>query len=883
MSPADSGTQDTDLTGTHVGRFLVRRRIGGGGMGEVYLAEDTLLPRLVALKRLASQLRGDHASQSRLLNEARLASMVTHTHLARVYDAFERNDETFIVMEYVEGESLGQRLRRGRLGSLEWRRIASEVASALEAAHRAGIVHGDLKPDNVLLEAATGAAKVCDFGVARRVTALASTDTTQLGSAPIAPMSGTPAYMAPEVLLGEAASAASDVFALGVLCCEMATGVSPFSAGSLIATANKVLNDTLPDLSDTDVPEALRPLVASMADKTPASRPTAAGVLQALNNERHTSPPVAPSPFQTADRSEASRRPGSTDVDRRRSRILIAGGVGTLVVALALVLTFVTGTRRPAPAVDTTGDLLNGQDSKNLVVLQFTTTGEESIGEGLITGLTETLHARLSEVTAGSSLQLIAPRSSSGSVITVADARAELGAHVVLSGSVQRSDGRLRVSLVLTDAGSGRLIRGDSMTVADDDPFEIQDQVVRSVARLLVAPELPAVGAAERSGTKSGRAYEHYLQGRGYLRDYDRLERVELAVAAFERALTFDDQYALAHAGLGEASWRTFELTRDVAWVERARDACTRATSLGEALPEAEACTAMIQGGTGSNAEAAAGLERALAVDGTNELWMSMLATAYERLGRHAEAEATHRRAISLRPKAWTGYNELGTFYVRQRRYAEAAEAFSMVVELAPDSFRGHANLGVVYFAQGVMDSAVTAFERSMAIRPNFQAASNLGTAAFARRDYARAVIAFERASALNEREYRVWINLGDAYLWNGSGWQAHEAFTKACGLLDERVRVNPNDPQVLIALGECSAALGRTSDAQGYLDRAVAAAPESPLLLLRAGVVTEFFFGRRAQALALVRRARRAGLSDAELARVQALEDLRGELAVRE
>ncbi len=703
-SDVESRTPHPDLTGTKVGRFLVRRKLGHGGMGEVYLADDTLLPRPVALKRLAPQLLGDVASQARLLNEARLASVVTHAHFARIYDAFERGDETFIVMEYVDGESLRQQLKRGPLPEAEMRRVVGQVASAVQAAHEAGIIHGDLKPDNVLIEASSGTVKVCDFGIARRVPAVTSNETTALGVANTLAFSGTPGYMAPEVLLGEGAVPASDIFALGVMCCEILTGANPFSAASVIATANRVLNEPLPDLAARGVPRALADLVSHMADKTAAARPSAREVVAALSVLGTGEWAMARADGAGSERAGQTRA-GPASMPRRTG--LTAAAVATLVALVALGV-WTARTERPvAPTAGHALDLSSASAPRNLVILPFQVVGDEPVSLGLATGLTETVSAHLTQITTDGTLQVIAPRlGARAAELTAADARADLGAHVVLSGTIQRAGSRLRVNMVLTDAAAARQLGGDSVTVAGDDPFALQDQVVRGVARLL-AVDATRMNRPADHGTRNRLAFDRYLQGRGYLREYDRLERVEQAVALFKEALGFDEHFALAHAGLGEAYWRQFELTREPTWVDRARQSCESAASIDRLRPEADACLAMVLGGTGRNEEAAAAFERALKADGTNEVWVSSLASTYERLGRPGEAEATHKRAIALRPNAWTGYNELGTYYFRRRQYAEAASMFSRVVALAPDSFRGHANLGAAHYARGALDDAL--------------------------------------------------------------------------------------------------------------------------------------------------------------------------------
>ncbi len=261
-----------DLTGTRVDRYEIRSRLGAGGMGEVYLAEDTKLKRAVALKRLAAPLRSNPRSHMRFLREAQRASALNHPHIAAVYDVREEKGETFLVLEYVEGITLRQRLREP-IGVEEALRIATQCAEALGAAHEKGIAHHDIKPENIMLTP-SGAVKVLDFGVAKGFSVPDQNAPTQSFEPVTHSLSGTPAYMAPEVLLEKEADGRADIFSLGVVLYELLTRQHPFLAGSLMGTSNRILNENPVPVTQLNpqIPPELGRVVEQMLAKDPAQR-----------------------------------------------------------------------------------------------------------------------------------------------------------------------------------------------------------------------------------------------------------------------------------------------------------------------------------------------------------------------------------------------------------------------------------------------------------------------------------------------------------------------------------------------------------------------------------------------------------------------------------
>jgi serine/threonine protein kinase len=297
-----------DLTGKTVGRFAIRARLGAGGMGEVYRAEDTRLKRAVALKRVAPRLQADENYRKRFLREAQCASGLASQYIASVYDVLESNGEIFLVMEYVEGVTLRQQLAQP-LSLERFLGIAVQCAAALVAAHELGIVHRDIKPENIMLNSA-GQVKILDFGLAKQLPSPDNEVTTEsVGSGSF---SGTPAYMAPEVLLEREPDRRADIFSLGVVFYEALSGRHPFQAASILATSTRILHDAPVPLRHLNpkVPAELERIVAKMLAKDPTQRyATAADLLVDLRAVEHavaypaTLPPSALPTPRTKSRS----------------------------------------------------------------------------------------------------------------------------------------------------------------------------------------------------------------------------------------------------------------------------------------------------------------------------------------------------------------------------------------------------------------------------------------------------------------------------------------------------------------------------------------------------------------------------------------------------
>ena len=277
--------------------------------------------------------------------------------------------------------------------------------------------------------------------------------------------------------------------------------------------------------------------------------------------------------------------------------------------------------------------------------MPFSVVGGASEMVAFGSGLTETVTAKLTQLTEDRSLQVVpAAEIRAKRITTVDDARKEFGVNLAIEGSLYQAGEQVRIHCVLVDVRRRRQIRAGSLTVATKDPFAAQDEVVREAIRMLELEVQPGqLHALESHGTQVVGAYDYYLQGRGYLQNYDRAENLESAVQLFQRALRLDPGYALSYAGLGDAYWKKYENTKESNWIELSRAACRQALRLDSQLPAAHVCMGTLNEGTGSHEDAVREFGLALEVEPTNDGAFRGLAGAYENLGKLAQAEETYR------------------------------------------------------------------------------------------------------------------------------------------------------------------------------------------------------------------------------------------------
>jgi serine/threonine-protein kinase len=822
-------TSERTLAGLTLGHYRVAEKIGAGGMGEVYRARDEHLDREVAIKVLPPGTLADEHSRKQFRKEAMALSRLNHPNIATIFDFDTEQGVDFLVMEYIAGAALSERVASGPLPQEEVLRLGAQLAEGLSAAHEHGVVHRDLKPGNLRVTG-DGRLKILDFGLAklRRPIADGATTETNLDKWAI---TGTLAYMSPEQVCGEEIDGRTDIHAAGLVLFEMSTGRRAFAEVEISQLIGAILHRPPPPASrlNPQVPPELDRIIGKCSEKEPKNRYQSARELAAelgrLEREGY--------PAWSAPRAQIL--PRVLPAPLNRSALRWAG------VILPLVLLVAALSVPMGPLVRGWLDRSALPGAKQVAVLPFSVVGGDPETAAFGAGLTETLTAKLTQLTGDPRLQVVpATEIRAKHIGTVDDARKEFGANLALSGSLHKAGGEIRVNFVLVDAQTLRQIRASSLTVQSTDPFGAQDAVVDGALRML---ELTVQGrerqALESHGTQVARAYDFYLQGRGYLQNYDRVENVDSAILVFQRALALDPNYASAFAGLGDAYWKKYASSKDPAWIEKSRQACEQANHLDSQLSAAHACLGSLFLGTGNYQQAAVEFESAVENEPTSDAAHHGLADAYERLGKFQEAEETYRRAIALRPHYWATYNWLGAFFYRHARFREAVEMFSQVVALAPDSFRGYSNLGAAYVEQARYTEAISVLERSIAIRPSAHGYTNLGNSYFYLRRYEEADRAYEQAVKLAERDPLVWWNLGDGYFWTpGKRGESARAYRQAIEIAREDIRINPRDSQSYGILAICQAMLKERKPALEALHRGLQVSPDDPFLLFDAAIV---------------------------------------------
>jgi serine/threonine-protein kinase len=853
-----------DLTGTTVGRFNILARLGVGGMGEVYRADDTKLRRTVAIKRMAPRISADPQETARLLREGQRASALHHPNVASVFDVLEDRGEIFLVMEYVEGETLRHRLLQP-FTTEQFLNIALQSAEALAAAHDKSILHGDIKPENIMLTQADQV-KLLDFGVARRLAT--GDDKTITGSlqalSAFAPVSGTPTYMPPEVLLGNLPDLRADVFALGVVYYEMLGGRHPFQGPTLTATAAQILHrEPLPlDQLGREVPQTLVRVVAKALSKDPEKRYQNARELAAdLNAIRRGGKPAAP------------RVPGRTTT----LRPYLLYGAAALVLASFL---FLFWTRvRSASNLQSNSRRVALPQNVSLAILPLEVPEADPQFAALANGLVATLAAKLTQLGGNHSVQVVPASEMRGKhVTTLAQARQEFGVNLGLRVDLQRSGDLVRVGSALMDAKTGRVLDAKSFDAPISDPFKIEDEVANGAAAALGV----TLRAEERRelvshGTNLPQAYNYYLQARGYLDDPFKPENASSAITLLGEALKLDPTYGTARGQLGMAYWWKYYSTKDKRSVALAKEACVKAVKSGNAGAEGHICLGVVANGTGQYELAMSEFQKAVQLDPTNDQAYTGLAFAEQHLNKLDEAEKTFQQAIQLRPQSARAYLSLGAFYLQQQQAEKAIDMFSRAIAVAPDSYRGYSNLGAAYSYQAKYAEAINPLQQSIAIRPTFPAYNNLGTAYLRLRRFPDAIGAYQEAVKLDESQYAVWGSLADAYHYSGDRAAARTAYEKAVSLANKQLEVNPKDAEVNGDIADYYAMLGERKRALVFLDQSLRWGQGNKDLLFNAAVVYQDL-GESGVALEWLKKSLDAGVSVATVLEMPPFDSLKND-----
>jgi serine/threonine-protein kinase len=851
--------------GSRIGVYEVLGPLGAGGMGEVYRARDTRLGRIVAVKFLARDFTADRAARERIAREAQLTSSLNHPNIVTVYDVGDNHGHPYIVMELVDGESLWQRLGARRLKTREVLEIACQVADGLAAAHAAGVVHRDLKPQNIMFTA-DGRAKIVDFGLGKLTPGSAGPDEATAAKDVLTAehvVLGSAGYMAPEQVVGPSVDGRADQFALGAVIYEMLSGKRAFQKPTSVQTLAAIIDDDPEPLSalNPGVPTPVVTLVERCLSKNRERRYASTHDLARDLHDLRDS--------VSATRSSVQLTP---PVRNRWLRWVVVAAVLAVVGTVTVIVRLSTGEQNATVAPP-------ASPMRLIAIVPFANVTKDPVDQVFGDGLVETLASSLTQLERFQRTLRVVPSSETRreGVASAKEAHNAFGATLAVTGAIQRTGSAVRLTLNLVDAQQLHQLASRTLVLTTGPDQITPDTVVETLASLLdLQLNSEARRAITAGGTTALGAYEQYVQGRGFLQRFDRPENIDLAIARFTRAIALDDGYALAHAGLGEAYWRKYEADKNASWIERAVDSCGQALKIDDQLAPVHVTLALIARGRGRYEEAIAVAGRALELDPTSSDAFRELGRAYEAVKRPAEAEAVYQRAIAARPDDWLAYNALGSFYYARGRYAEAETAYRRVVDLAPDNTRAHSNLGATLFALHRPEEAAAAWERSVAIRPTNAAVSNLGTYYFERGRYTEAARAFEQAVKLMPSDHRVWRNLAAALYWApGERDKAAAAYSKTIELAEKAREVNPRQADLLAQLADAYSMVRREREARDAIAALERLRPDEASVLFTIAVAWEQL-GDRDEALAWLEKAIAAGYTRERIERSPSLSELR-------
>jgi non-specific serine/threonine protein kinase len=687
-------TETSPNIGRTISHYEVLEKLGGGGMGVVYKAKDTRLGRSVALKFLPDDISQDPQAIERFRREARAASSLNHPNICTIYDIGEFESRPFIAMELLEGQTLKHRIVEKAIPVSELLDVGIQIADGLEAAHAKGIVHRDIKPANIFL-VKKGSAKILDFGLAKLATQRQSApDSASESSMPTqadlpnaaqltSPGSsmGTVAYMSPEQARGEELDARSDLFSLGVVLYEMATGTVPFSGTSVALIFDGILHSAATPATklNSRLPSALENIFAKALEKDSDLR------------------------YQTASELRADLKRLKRDLDSSRhpsSEKTESSNV------------------HPAAAAPTT---------KSVAVLYFENQGGSKEDEYLRDGITEDVITELSKIRGLNTFSRPTVMAFRDKPVTPAQIGQQLGAAFVLTGTLRRAGARLRISTQLVDTRTDFPLWSERFDREMKDVFEVQDEIARKIAEALRVTLSPQeLEALADKPTENLQAYDLFLRGKRYARRQTRQD-VEFALQMFENAVVLDPSFALAYAACANACAMYYSFfSRDQVWVERAREASGKAVALRWDLPEVQVSQAWVLYAAGLYDEAVRMVKKAIERKRDCEGAYYMLCRALFAAGRYQEVLDVAEAALEAGGEDYNIFvpirNAFGAMgdEVGQRQLAQRfVVALENHLKHVPEDARARVLLGGCYGELKRTDDALRELNLAITLRAN--------------------------------------------------------------------------------------------------------------------------------------------------------------------
>jgi serine/threonine protein kinase/tetratricopeptide (TPR) repeat protein len=710
------------MIGKTVSHYRILEKLGEGGMGVVYKAEDTKLRRTVALKFLPPTLLATDEDRRRFAHEAQASASLSHPNIATVFEIDENGPEPFIALEYIEGQSLADKVKSGPLKLEEAVSIAGQLSEGLQAAHEKGIVHRDVKSQNIMVTT-KGQVKILDFGLAKlRGASVVTRAGTTLG---------TMGYMSPEQLRGEPVDHRSDLWALGVVFYEMIAGRKPFHGDYEEAVAYQVLNGQPEPLTAirTGVPMEMERMVNKLLQKNPQAR------YQHLDELR-----VDLRSLQQNSETNGPNRQWKSAARISKKPVILYGAVAVLFLVLVgggLYLLRFAGKEksRHSSQAETTSPGNNVGRKNSVAVLPFKNISSEKEQEYFCDGMTEQIITNLSRLQGMNVIARTSVMQFKNSEKPVPEIGTLLGVANVLEGSIRKSGNRIRVTAQLIKADDGFQLWAQDYDRELKDVFAVQDDVSNAIVKAMkVTLSGDQSAAISKRYTENTEAYQHYLKGRFHWNKRTEAEE-QLAISLFEKAIEIDPSFALAYSGLADAYavLGTFGFLPPGDTWPKAKTAALKALDLDDQIGEAHSSLGYVKwvydlDWRGAEEE----FHRAIELNPSDALAHSRYANYLLTFSRFDEAIAEDRRAMQLDPLSASIAQGLVGTYVHARQYDRAIEAVRNVIELDSTNGMMQLQLGVAFLGKGIYSEGIAHLQDAAARHVNAGGTSALALLGYA-------------------------------------------------------------------------------------------------------------------------------------------------------
>ena len=834
------------MIGQTISHYRILKKLGEGGMGKVYLADDIKLDRKVAMKFLPKEMTVDPDANRRFKREAHTVAQLNHPNIITIHEIDEVQGKKYIVSEYVSEGTLKEKLKvlMEQTDELQKLRdilvIALQIGRGLQKAHEAGIIHRDIKPDNILVDS-DGQVKIMDFGLARLSSATSKLTKDQTTT-------GTAQYMAPEQIMAGDIDQRADIWSFGVVLFEMITGELPFKEEFLQALFYSIINVTPPSLAEQSslFPAGLGKIVSKCLEKEANDRyPTMTELLADLKLAKHkltkgTDPIKGTGIFFPFLR-------------RRKKRILP-------VLFLIPVILF---TLIPNPGRQALKGLLFDPKlpaRKYVAVLPLVSSNKNPIQKIYCKGTTARIIQKLIGLEQFQKEMWVIPISEllkSGAKDIQKTSKSSC-VTLILTGKVQMNDDKVNYELNLLNAKTWKKLRTKTLSNHITNLSGLQDGIIRELVEMLDmewGTKLEKMLTA--GGTSLPGAYRLYLQGMGFLMEHKNKDNIDQAIKMFSQAIEQDNSYGEAYASLGNAYLSMYRLTKEKNWLEKAESYCNRALDINKELYTVHLIKGYIHQEKGKYENAIGDFQKALDLNPEYfQAGMEIAKTFDNNLRENNKAEEAFKKAITIRDEYWRGYKYLGYFYFKANRYPEAEKEYLKVIDLNPADIWTYKGLFGIYNKRTDDISSRKArelFEKSKQFGADGDIYSNMGTNLFYQKKYIEAMEMYLEAIKLrgnSTRKFMIWGNLGDSYrLIQGNEKEAQKAYQNAIRLVQKRLSEVPDDAVMHSSLALYLSKLGKQDQAIIEMNKALELDPRLIFVLQNSVVVSELS-GQRNKAL---------------------------------